>query len=143
MAQQALKRTPRPTPIRALRDAARLKPDTPVTVSAGVLADIAARLSAVEGIEDAAEAALIARILQEDQDAEAWPDAVMERLLNDENALKVIREWRGLTQTEVARKAKLSQSYLAELERGKTATVPTLRRLAGALNVEIDDLITP
>jgi DNA-binding XRE family transcriptional regulator len=142
MAQQATKRATSPTAVRTLREAARLKPDTPITISAGMLTDIAARLSVIDDIEEAADAALIARVLQEDAEAEAWPDTVMERLLNDENPVKVIREWRGVTQTQLARKAKLSQSYVAEIERGKTATIPTLRRLAGALNVEMDDLLT-
>jgi DNA-binding XRE family transcriptional regulator len=141
MKQTALKRAP--TAIRNLRDAARLKRDTPVVLSAGVLADIASRLAVIDDIENAADTTLIARIMNEDATAEAWPDAVMERLLNDETPVKVIREWRGLTQVQLARKAKLSQSYLAEIERGKSGTVGVLRRLATALVVDVDDLIKP
>jgi transcriptional regulator with XRE-family HTH domain len=51
--------------------------------------------------------------------------------------LKRLRETRGLTQVQLATRARISQSYLAELERGgKTSpSLAVLRRLARALNI--------
>lgn len=58
------------------------------------------------------------------------------------NPIKVWRKERGLTQVELAKAAKLSQSHLAEIERGrKEPSVSVLRALAAALRVEPGDLI--
>lgn len=58
------------------------------------------------------------------------------------NPIKVWRKERGLTQVELAKRAKLSQSHLAEIERGrKEPSVSARRALAAALDVEPDDLI--
>jgi transcriptional regulator with XRE-family HTH domain len=57
--------------------------------------------------------------------------------------LKTLRIHRGLTQTQLAKRAKLPQSYIACLERG-TRTNPSLavlRRLAKALGTTIEELV--
>lgn len=48
-----------------------------------------------------------------------------------------IREKRGLTQQALAEAAGLRQPMLARYERGQIPTVPTLQRLAGALDAEV------
>lgn len=54
-----------------------------------------------------------------------------------------LRKHRGLTQEALAAKAQISQAYLSELEAGKkTGDVQTLRVLAKALSVSLDD-VTP
>lgn len=63
-------------------------------------------------------------------------------IVSGESPIKVWRKERGLTQVELAKVAKLSQSHLAEIERGrKEASVSALRALAEALQVEPGDLI--
>jgi transcriptional regulator with XRE-family HTH domain len=55
--------------------------------------------------------------------------------------LKRLREARGLTRYRLAKDAKLSQTTLASMEDGeRSATVPTLRRLADALRCTLDEL---
>jgi DNA-binding XRE family transcriptional regulator len=52
------------------------------------------------------------------------------------------RSKRGLTQTELARRAEISQSALAGMESGaRVGTVAVLKRVAAALGVRIDDLV--
>ena len=48
-----------------------------------------------------------------------------------------LREKRGLTQIALAEAAGIRQPMLARYERGQIPTVPTLQRLAQALNAEV------
>jgi DNA-binding XRE family transcriptional regulator len=64
------------------------------------------------------------------------------RLLAGESPVKVWREKRGRSQRELAAAAGVSPAYLAEIEtRRKPGSVLALARLAGALEVQIEDLI--
>src|SRR5262249_45876527 len=55
--------------------------------------------------------------------------------------LRAIRLLRRRTLKEVAVDAGVSESFLSQLERGRTgASVATLQRLAGALGIEVSDL---
>lgn len=51
--------------------------------------------------------------------------------------LAMARESQGLTQEQVAQKARIRQPMLARYERGQLPSAPTLLRLASALNAEI------
>jgi len=63
------------------------------------------------------------------------------RLLNGENALRIYRNLRGLTQAALAEKAGVNRVTVAEIETGrKQGSVATLRALANALGVSLDDL---
>ena len=65
-----------------------------------------------------------------------------ERLWAGEHPLKVWREKRGLSQRALGEAAGVAQGYLAEIEKGiKPGSVTALRKLAGALRVQVDDLI--
>ena len=72
-------------------------------------------------------------------DEETFPDTVINRLiLNEENSIKVYREYRGLTQKQLADKAGIQRGYLAEIEtERKSGSVKTLRAIAEALNVDL------
>jgi transcriptional regulator with XRE-family HTH domain len=58
-------------------------------------------------------------------------------------ALKRLRERRGLTQVQLAKRAKVAQGYVAMLESGerKSPSLPVLRRLAKALGVPVTELL--
>ncbi|MEQ8405767.1 MAG: helix-turn-helix transcriptional regulator [Oceanicaulis sp.] len=73
---------------------------------------------------------------------ELLPDSVVERILNHESPIRVWREHRGLSLRALAAKASLSPAYLSEIETGKkSAGLGALKALAGALGVQVDDLI--
>ena len=58
--------------------------------------------------------------------------------------LRELRGLRRLTLREVAERADLSESFLSQVERGRSsASVGSLRRIADALGVEISDLFAP
>ena len=53
-----------------------------------------------------------------------------------------LREQRGWSQTEVARRARLSRSTVVNVENGvRSPSMPTLRRLARAFGVSLDELL--
>ncbi|MEM8850995.1 MAG: helix-turn-helix transcriptional regulator [Pseudomonadota bacterium] len=73
---------------------------------------------------------------------EGLPDVFMGRLLDDEPPLRVFRDWRGLTQQQLADASGVSRVQIAEIETGrKTGSVATLRKLADALRVTMDELV--
>jgi transcriptional regulator with XRE-family HTH domain len=57
--------------------------------------------------------------------------------------LKGIRETQGLTQVQLAGKAKVTQAYIAQLESGdkKNPSLDILKRLAKALGVPVMELL--
>ena len=75
---------------------------------------------------------------------ELVPDALMDRLADDGNPVRVWREYRGLTVTALARRVKVSSARLSAIENGAAiGSVParTLRDIADALGVTVDDLL--
>ncbi len=76
-------------------------------------------------------------------DEETFPAEVINRLiLNDENPIKVYREYRGLTQKRLADKVGIQRAYLAEIETGrKSGSVKTLKVLAEALDVDLMSIL--
>lgn len=65
------------------------------------------------------------------------------RLLRGERAVRIWREKRGITQRALGTRAGVAPSYLAEIEAGrKPGSADALSRLARALGVPMDDLIS-
>lgn len=72
---------------------------------------------------------------------ELIPLDIGERRLAGENAVKIWREYRGLTQENLARTSKVSRPMIAAIEAGhKQGGIGTLKKLAGALKVDLDNL---
>ena len=73
---------------------------------------------------------------------EGMPQAVFSRIISGENPVTVIREWRGLAQAELARRANLHRVQLHDIETGKSrGSVDTLKAIAVALDVGMDDVV--
>ena len=101
-------------------------------------------LAEYEALVDAADVAAADRIMAEVAEGrdELVPEAIVDRLLNGENRIRVWREHRGLSAAELAAQVGISPAYLSELESGKKAGgIATLRRLADALRIDLDDLV--
>ena len=72
------------------------------------------------------------------------PVEVSARCRKGESLLRAVRNWRGLTQAEVAEKAGLTQGYLSDLESGKREGAPqTLRKIAEAMGIDPVMLVDP
>lgn len=73
---------------------------------------------------------------------ELIPSKVAYALLDGKNPIRVWREYRGLTQQQVAEKAGISKPYLSQLESGKrNGTTDILKNIAQALHVGLDELV--
>lgn len=73
---------------------------------------------------------------------ELIPSEVTYALLDGQNPIRVWREFRGLTQQQVADTAGISKPYMSQLETGqRKGTAEVLAAIARALNVSLDDLI--
>jgi transcriptional regulator with XRE-family HTH domain len=57
--------------------------------------------------------------------------------------LKQLRTVQGMTQVELAKRAKVTQGFIAQLEGGfrKDPSLSTLRRLARALKCKVSELV--
>lgn len=75
-------------------------------------------------------------------DGEYFPESVVDAIINGENKIKVFREYRGLTQAELAQKAKLSLVMIKKLEAGDTSgSIKSIKAIANALNLDVEDII--
>jgi len=75
---------------------------------------------------------------------ELIPGEVTFTLLDGENPIKVWREYRGLTQQQLAAIAEISTPYLSQIETSKrTGTTEILLAIAKALSVTLDDIVIP
>ena len=73
---------------------------------------------------------------------ELVPAQIADRLIDGEPPLRVWREHRRLSQSELARAADTSRVQIVEIEaRRRTGSVKTLRKLADALRITVDDII--
>ena len=75
-------------------------------------------------------------------DEEAFPIDVADRLLAGVNAVKVYREYRGMTQKQLAGEVGINAVYLSQIETGRrNGSTATLTKLAESLNVDLEHLI--
>lgn len=75
-------------------------------------------------------------------DDELVPAELVNRIVAGESPLRVLRDWRGLTQARLAERACVNRVQIADIEAGrKTGSVETVKRLADALGVTVDELV--
>ena len=74
-------------------------------------------------------------------DDELIPLAITERRLAGESPVRIWRDYRALTQEELAKVSKVSRGMIAAIETGhKSGGIATLKKLAAALKVDLDNL---
>ena len=94
-----------------------------------------------DALQEALEEAADAEALRLGRTDEIIPMSVADRLYR-ENAVKVWRTHRGMTATELAAAADISNSQLSAIESGDSSgSVAALQRIARALEVTVDDLL--
>jgi DNA-binding XRE family transcriptional regulator len=73
---------------------------------------------------------------------ETWPAELVYELWETDSRIRTFRKYRGMTVTDLAEAAGISQPYLSEIENGKkTGTVDVLKRIATVLKLDLDDLV--
>lgn len=99
-------------------------------------------------LEDIADAAFMQQLERDRKGGadtgERLPSELVDRLLDSgAHPLRVWREHRGLTMQELEKKSGVKQSYISEIEtRKKAGSLATMKVLADALNLTVDDLIS-
>jgi DNA-binding XRE family transcriptional regulator len=64
------------------------------------------------------------------------PSEVSSAMLRGDRLLKALREWKGMTQSSLAKSTGISQGFLSDIESGKrVASADTLVRIANALEL--------
>jgi DNA-binding XRE family transcriptional regulator len=72
---------------------------------------------------------------------ELIPLEITERRLAGESPVRIWRDHRALTQEALAKRSKVSRTMIAAIEAGhKTGGIATLKKLATALNVDLENL---
>ena len=70
------------------------------------------------------------------------PKEIVDRLAAGENPIRVFREWRGMTQKDLARQGGITQGYLSDLESGRRHGLAVrLRGIAHVLKIPLDLLV--
>ena len=104
-------------------------------------ADYDRLVAAAEDAEDMAMVAEFRRKLAIGEE-EFLPTAFVDRMLAGENLVRLWREHRTMTSSALAKRAGVAQSYLSEIETGKKdGGIRTMKKLADALGVTLDDLV--
>ena len=95
---------------------------------------------AAEADEDVGTARLVARARKEiAAGAPLLPKEIVDRMANGESPVRVLREWRDMTQMHLSFETNISQSHISDIEGGRrTGTPATLRAIATALKVPLD-----
>ncbi len=94
----------------------------------------------LEAAEDIEDEKTVAEFLAKPE--EGVPSAFVDRMLEGESLVRLWREHRGHSQAELARRSGVNRVQLNDIEHGrKTGSVDTLKKLADALELTVDDLL--
>jgi len=97
-------------------------------------------LAIAEGMYDILAYDRAVEVLARGED-ELLPAPMARRLIAGEAPVRIWREHRGLTQAALAERSGVNRVQITNIESGaKTGSVETLRKLAEALGVALDDL---
>jgi DNA-binding XRE family transcriptional regulator len=94
--------------------------------------------------EDAADIEILRRSISrvESGEEETFTSDEVDAFLASKTPLAFFRKKRGMSQDTLAKRAGITQSYLSEIEIGrKSGDIRTLRKLADALKVSLDNLV--
>jgi hypothetical protein len=93
-----------------------------------------------EADEDVGTARLVARARREiAAGMPLIPKKIIDKIAAGENALRVVREWRGKTQLYISHKTSIGQGYISDLESGRRrGTTAALKKIADVLKVPLD-----
>jgi DNA-binding XRE family transcriptional regulator len=105
------------------------------------IAEYRALLELAEDARDAAALSRFAKRLASGEE-EVVPSEVVDRLLAGETPIRVWREFRGLTATELAARIGVTPAHVSKIETGKgEPSVALLRKLAAILRVDMEALV--
>src|SRR3990167_3317394 len=69
------------------------------------------------------------------------PAALLKRIADGENAVRSVRQFRLMTQRELGERSGIRPNHISAIERGMSFGLKTAKRLAEALDVQVDLLL--
>ena len=94
----------------------------------------------MQASEDIADLIACDRAMAKEE--ESIPSEFVKRMIDGESPVRVYREMRGLTQARLSERSGVNRVQIADIEAGRKAgSVDTVKKLAAALSVTVDDLI--
>ncbi|MGE3920406.1 MAG: helix-turn-helix domain-containing protein [Gammaproteobacteria bacterium] len=73
---------------------------------------------------------------------ERFPLELVEKIAAGNNAIKIFREYRGISQNELAEKIGVTRQYIYQIENGeRVGTTKVLKKIASVLSVDLDELV--
>lgn len=76
-----------------------------------------------------------------EEGGETFPIEVVLALSEGRNPIKVYREYRGISQTELASKVNVSKQYISQLEASeRQGTTKVLKAIARVLSLDLEDI---
>ena len=98
----------------------------------------------LEALEDARDAARIEEFHRQliSGEVETLPIEVVDRILEGENPVAVMRGYRGLTLQQVADACGITNAHVSQIEKGKRSmSIGVLKRISEALQVDVELLL--
>ena len=92
----------------------------------------------VEKLEQALGELRAALVRVEDDQPVPLPEDVTDRIRDGENAVRVLRQYRLMTQKDLSELCGIRPNHISAIERGMSYGLKTAKRLADALDVPVD-----
>lgn len=94
----------------------------------------------LEAREDLEDQRIVDAYLSNPQ--EGIPSDMVDRILDGESPLAVLRQWRGFSQSSLAKASGVNRVQISDIEAGRSkGSIDTYKKLADALRLTIDDIV--
>lgn len=94
----------------------------------------------VSDLERTVQGLLSGGVRSSDPAAAPLPPGLMKRIEDGEHPVRVVRQYRLMTQKELGEQCGIRPNHISAIERGMSYGLKTARRLADALSVPVDIL---
>ena len=95
----------------------------------------------INTLEKQVEGILAGRKSQNGSSFAPLPAALLKRISDGENPVRTLRQFRLMTQRELGERSGIRPNHISAIERGMSYGLKTAKRLAGALEVQVDLLL--
>lgn len=95
----------------------------------------------IEGLEKQVETLAAGRKGSSPTGSAPLPAILIKRISDGENPVRAIRQFRLMTQRELGERSGIRPNHISAIERGMSYGLKTARRLAEALEVQVDLLL--
>lgn len=95
----------------------------------------------IEGLEKQIDGLMAGRKSQAGVTLAPLPALLLKRITDGENAVRAVRQFRLMTQRELGERSGIRANHISAIERGMSFGLKTAKRLAEALDVQVDLLL--